>query len=66
MFSDYLAVLMDGSKSRLALSLTSAREFRNHLTQFNEFYAGSQKTNKYNNGRKGEVSTLSTFEIDCR
>lgn len=50
-------VLMDGSKSRLALSLTSAREFRNHLTQFNEFYAGSQKTNKYNNGRKGSSSS---------
>lgn len=50
-------VLMDGSKSRLALSLTSAREFRNHLTQFNEFYAGSQKTNKYNNARKGSSSS---------
>jgi len=50
-------VLMDGSKSRLALSLTSAREFRNHLTQFNEFYAGSQKINKYNNGRKGSSSS---------
>jgi len=50
-------VLMDGSKSRLALSLTSAREFRNHLTQFNEFYAGSQKTNKFNNGRKGSSSS---------
>jgi len=38
-------VLPDGSKSRVALSMTSAREFRNHLTQFNDFYASAQKVN---------------------
>jgi len=48
-------VLPDGSKSRVALSLTSAREFRNHLTQFNDFYSGSQKT-AYN-ARKGSSSS---------
>jgi len=48
-------VLPDGSKSRVAFSLTSAREFRNHLTQFNEFYSGSQKP-AYN-ARKGSSSS---------
>lgn len=47
-------VLPDGSKSRVALSLTSAREFRNHLTQFNDFYANAQKGN---NARKMSSSS---------
>jgi len=42
-------VLPDGSKSRVSLSMTSAREFRNHLTQFNDFYASAQRVN---NARK--------------
>jgi len=38
-------VLPDGTKSRVAFSMTSARELRNHLTQFNDFYANAQKVN---------------------
>jgi len=50
-------VLPDGSKSRVALSLTSAREFRNHLTQFNEFYASTQQQKGGANFRKGSSSS---------
>jgi len=46
-------VLPDGSKARIALSLTSAREFRNHLAQFEEFVESSKSPTD----RKGSTSS---------